>query len=105
VVINLDVKKIETFFIVDYLVYVNTTKEKGDNMAGKIFYRERNKVGTKEKSPRFALVAVTGMELEFYSNHLRKKELEEIAGAMGAELVLLKTDPKDKSDEMVEVKK
>ena len=74
-------------------------------MSGKIFYRERNKVGTKEKSPRFSLVAVTGIEIEFYANHLRKKELEEIASATGAELVLLHHDPKDKSDEMVEVKK
>ena len=73
-------------------------------MSGKIFYRERNKVGTKEKSPRFALVAVAGVEIEFYASHLRKKELEEIARVTGAELVLLHHDPKDKAD-MVEVKK
>ncbi len=72
-------------------------------MAGTIFYRERNKVGTKEKKPRFALIAVSGVQIDFYSNHLRKKELEEIAKAVGAELVLLHHDPKDK--EMVEVQK
>ncbi len=39
----------------------------------------------------------------FYRDHLRKKELEEIAEAVGAELVLLKVQKKDK-DEEVEVK-
>ncbi len=72
-------------------------------MAGKIFYRERLKVGTKEKKPRFKLVAVTGVDITFYGDHLRKKELEEIAKAVGAELVLLKTQKTDK-DEDVEVK-
>jgi len=72
-------------------------------MAGKIFYRERLKVGTKEKKPRFKLVAVTGVDITFYGDHLRKKELEEIATAVGAELVLLKTQKADK-DEDVEVK-
>jgi hypothetical protein len=71
-------------------------------MAGKIFYRERRKVGEKEKKPRFKLVAVADVGLKFYSEHLRKKELEEIAAAVGAELVLLKT-AKD-SDEEVEIK-
>ena len=58
-------------------------------MAGKIFYRERRKVGEGEKKPRFKLVAVADCELSFYSEHLRKKELEQIAAAVGAELVLL----------------
>jgi hypothetical protein len=71
-------------------------------MAGKIFYRERRKVGEKEKKPRFKLVAVAGVDMKFYSEHLRKRELEEIAAAMGAELVLLKA-PAEK-DEEIEVK-
>lgn len=58
-------------------------------MAGKIFYRERRKVGEKEKKPRFKLVAVAGVEIVFHSEHLRKKELEQIAATVGAELVLL----------------
>lgn len=33
-------------------------------MAGKIFYRERHKVGTKEKKPRFKLVAVAGIDIK-----------------------------------------
>jgi hypothetical protein len=72
-------------------------------MTGKIFYRERLKVGVKERKPRFKLVAVAGVEITFYGDHLRKKELEEIAKAVGAELVLLKTQKADK-DEDVEVK-
>jgi hypothetical protein len=75
-------------------------------MSGKIFYRERHKVGTKERKPRFKLVAVAGVRLDFYADHLRKKELEEIAVSVGADLVML-TASKDvnvKEDE-IEVKK
>ncbi len=71
-------------------------------MAGKIFYRERRKVSEKEKKPRFKLVAVAGVDVKFYSEHLRKRELEEIAAAMGAELVLLKASAE--KDEEIEVK-
>jgi len=71
-------------------------------MAGKIFYRERLKVGVKEKKPRFKLVAVSGVDITFYGKHMRKKELEEIAEAVGAELVLIKVQKEDK-DEEVEV--
>jgi len=74
----------------------------GVMMSGKIFYRERRKVGEKEKKPRFKLVAVAGVDLKFYSEHLRKKELEEIAGAVGAELVLLQAAKE--TDEEIEVK-
>jgi hypothetical protein len=74
-------------------------------MAGKIFYRERIKVGEKEKKPRFKLVAVSGVDIKFYAEHLKKKELEEIAAAVGAKLVLIKA-PKDGTlkDEDIEVK-
>lgn len=74
-------------------------------MAGKIFYRERNKIGTKEKKPRFKLVAVADVNITFYADHLRKKELEEIAASVGADLILLKApkDVKIKEDE-IEVK-
>jgi hypothetical protein len=63
-------------------------------MPGKIFYRERAKVGEGEKKPRFKLVAVSGVEIDFYANHLRKKELEQIAKAVGAKLVLLERSTK-----------
>jgi hypothetical protein len=74
-------------------------------MGGKIFYRERLQVGTKEKKPRFKLVAIAGVDITFYSDHLRKKELEEIAVAVDAELVLLKTPKGEKADdEEIDVK-
>ena len=72
-------------------------------MAGKIFYRERRKVGEKEKKPRFKLVAVADVSVTFYSEHLRKKELEEIAATIGAELILLKS-ANGKADEEIEIK-
>ncbi|MEQ8153247.1 MAG: hypothetical protein ABRQ32_10120 [Smithellaceae bacterium] len=74
-------------------------------MAGKIFYRERLKVGTKEKKPRFKLIAVADLSISFYAKHLKKKELEDIAASVGAELVLLKP-PQDGTikDEEIEVK-
>ena len=64
-------------------------------MSGKIFYRERHKIGMNEKKPRFNLIAVSGVDIEFYSDHLRKKELERIAEETGAELVFLHFDPKE----------
>ena len=74
-------------------------------MAGKIFYRERIKVGEKENKPRFNLVAVAGVNITFYAEHLKKKELEEIAASVGAELDLIKA-PKDGTvkEEEIEIK-
>jgi len=73
-------------------------------MAGKIFYRERGKVGKGEKKPRFRLVAVAGLDMKVFGKHLRKSELEQIAKAVGAKLILLKGgEGKHKSKEEVEV--
>ena len=69
-------------------------------MPGKIFYRERGKVGEGEKKPRFKIVAVSGVEIDFYSYHLRKKELEQIAKAVGAKLVLMERGTKDNEGEV-----
>jgi hypothetical protein len=69
----------------------------------KIFYRDRTKIGEGKKSPRFKLVAVSGLDMKIYAKHIRKQELEQIAESTGAELVLLaaiKTGDKDE----VEVK-
>ncbi len=55
----------------------------------KIFVRERNKVGQGDKQPRFAVVGVEGTDLTFFQLHLRKSELDTIAKAVGAELVML----------------
>jgi uncharacterized membrane protein len=72
-------------------------------MAGKIFYRERGKVGKGEKKPRFRLVAIAGIDMKVYGKHLRKSELEQIAEAVGAKLVLLKGGGKKYKEEEVEV--
>ena len=72
-------------------------------MAGKLFYRERMKVGEDKKQPRFKLVAIAGTDIKFYGKHLRKTELEQVAAAVGAELVLLAKGDKKQKDEEVEV--
>jgi hypothetical protein len=65
-------------------------------MAGKIFYRERRKVEKGEKKPRYTVAAVYDIKLDFVSEHFRKSELEEIATAIGAELVFLTNDRETK---------
>jgi hypothetical protein len=72
-------------------------------MAAKIFYRERQKIGKKKKKPRFKLVAIAGIDMKIYANHLRKKDLEDIAKAVGAELILLKGGEKGSNEREVEV--
>jgi hypothetical protein len=73
-------------------------------MPGKIFYRERTTVGKGVKRPRFMLVAVAGLDMKVYGKHLRKSELEQIAKAVGAKLILLKGgEGKHKREEEVEV--
>lgn len=58
-------------------------------MAGKIFYRERNKYTDGSQTPRYILVAVYELDLKVYGQHLRMSELKAIAEATGAELVAL----------------
>ena len=73
-------------------------------MAGQMFYRERGKVGKGEKRPRFTLVAVAGLNMKVYGKYLRLSELEQIAKAVGAKLVLLKGgEGKHKAKEDAEV--
>jgi hypothetical protein len=68
-------------------------------MAGKIFYREREKLEEGKKQPRFKLVAVADVNLKIYGKHVRRSELEQIAASVGAELVLLSHgDKKYKED-------
>jgi hypothetical protein len=59
-------------------------------MSGHIFYRERQKVKDGSKSPRFRVAAVAGVDLKIYADHLRKAELQQMADAVGAELIELK---------------
>lgn len=58
-------------------------------MAGKIFYRERTKSVKGKQQPRFRMVAVADVNLKFFGMHARKSELEAIARAVGAQLILL----------------
>ncbi|MGI6488045.1 MAG: hypothetical protein GX964_04095 [Syntrophomonadaceae bacterium] len=64
---------------------------------GKIFVRERRKVGEGEKKPRYNMVGVAGVDLKIYVKHIRKMELEQIAEAIGADVVVLQAG-KDEED-------
>jgi hypothetical protein len=66
-------------------------------MAAKIFVRERRKVEEGEKKPRFRVLGVSGTDLKIYAKHMRKKELEQLAQAVGAEVVYMKIEKKVKS--------
>jgi hypothetical protein len=55
----------------------------------KIFVRERARIGKGEGLPRFAVVGVQGSDLQFFQVHVRKSELEAIAQAVSAEIVML----------------
>ncbi|HEY6008299.1 MAG TPA: hypothetical protein VIU40_08255 [Geobacteraceae bacterium] len=63
-------------------------------MQGKIFYRERQKLVDGSKQPRYAVMAVEGVDLKFYGHHLRMCELKQIADSVGAELIALERGPK-----------
>ena len=65
-------------------------------MSGKIFYRERTKVKEGAKSPRFRTVGVAGADLKVYANHLRRKEIEQIAKETKCDPVQLKVKAKKK---------
>ena len=66
-------------------------------MASKIYVRERRKVEEGEKKPRFRVLGVSGTDLKIYVKHMRKKELEQLAQAVGAEVVYMKIEKKTKS--------
>lgn len=68
-------------------------------MSGKIYIRERRKVKEGEKKPRFAVVATAGVDIRFKVKHIRKKEVEQIAEAVGAELVYLQAEKYDENDD------
>ena len=61
-------------------------------MAGQIFIRERRKIEQGEKKPRFRVVAVFDTKLKFKADHLRKQEVDQIAKAVGAEVVILQAE-------------
>ena len=55
----------------------------------RIFVRERTRVGKGDKKPRFALVAAEGVDLDIFTMHVRKSELDALAAAISAEVVFL----------------
>lgn len=63
-------------------------------MAGKIFYRERQKMVDGAKQPRYIISAISDVNLKVYGKHMRMSELKQVAESVGAELVPLKRGPK-----------
>ena len=55
----------------------------------KIFIRERRKVIQGEKKPRYSVVGIAGTDLKIHAKHIRKKEIDQIAAAIGAEVICL----------------
>jgi hypothetical protein len=74
-----------------------STDRKEDTMAT-IFVRERRKVEKGEKKPRLRVVGVQGTDLKIYVEHIRKKELDQIAEATGATVVVLKAGKEEKEE-------
>ncbi|MCG6905850.1 MAG: hypothetical protein LJE63_04425 [Desulfobacteraceae bacterium] len=58
-------------------------------MSATIFVRKRRKIEKGEKKPRFRVVGVSGGDVKLYVEHIRKKELDQISAATGAEVVYL----------------
>jgi hypothetical protein len=67
-------------------------------MALKIFVRERRKIEKGEKKPRFRVLGISGGDLKIYVRHIRKKELDQLAEAVGAEVVYLEVEKKKKTE-------
>ncbi len=61
-----------------------------------IFVRERRKIETGERKPRYRVVAVADGKIKFRADHIRKMELEAIAKHAGAEVVYLPKDGEQK---------
>jgi len=55
----------------------------------KIFVRERRHVGQRMGRPRFAIIGVQGSDLKIFKTRVRRAELDAIAQAIGAEIVIL----------------
>ena len=55
----------------------------------KIFVRERRRAGRGAGRPRFAIIAVQDLDLDFYRTRLRRVELETLASQLSADIVYL----------------
>ena len=67
-------------------------------MPATIFVRERRKVEKGEKKPRFRVVGVSGGDLKIYAQHMRKKELDQLAEATGASVLVLTAGKAEKGE-------
>lgn len=65
-------------------------------MAAKIYVRERRKIEKGEKKPRFRVLGVSGADLKLYARHIRKQEIDQLAKSVGAEVVYLDVEKKEK---------
>lgn len=54
-----------------------------------IFVRERRKIEAGEKKPRYRVVGTHDVNLKIYVEHIRKRELDQLAEATGANVVIL----------------
>jgi hypothetical protein len=66
---------------------------------GKIYVRERQNIGKGAGRPRFAVVAVEGIDLKVYHTHIRRAELEKLAESTGAEIVYLPRGAQEQEQE------
>jgi len=64
----------------------------------KIFLRERNRANDESGRPRFAVVGVQGSDLKIFKSKVRRKEIEQIAASIDAELVYLERGHGDKGN-------
>jgi hypothetical protein len=55
----------------------------------KIFIRERRHVSEGDARPRFAVIGVQGSDVKFFKTKVRRAEIDAIAEAIGAEVVML----------------
>lgn len=62
----------------------------------RIFVRERNRADDGTGRPRFAVVGVEGTDLKIFKSKVRRKEIEQIAEVIGAELVMLERSRENK---------
>ncbi len=70
-----------------------------------IFVRERRRVEAGEKKPRYRVVGVHDLNLKIYVEHIRKRELDQLAEVTGASVVILKGGKKEKQQEAAQGEK
>jgi len=67
-------------------------------MSRKIYVRERQKVSDGVKQPKYRIAAIVSDDekmpsIKISATHFRKKELEQIAADINAEIVYLESEP------------